>query len=102
MMHRYNNRTGTRAGVIAWLGVLAVLLFQVQLATHLNDSHSLSTEAVEHCEVCLNLDSGSTLTPSSGQSIPGIANDTPVRQTLPPPRVTRLDGPQAARAPPRR
>ena len=50
--------TATRPGNIAWLGAIAVVLLQLQLATHHNlVDHDALTESGESCEVCVKLDS---------------------------------------------
>ena len=43
-------------GRFAWLGVLAMLLLQFELAAHVHDGHELAFEADSHCEICLKLD----------------------------------------------
>lgn len=46
----------TRPGLFAWLGAFAVVLLQLQLATHHNLEHDALADPGESCEVCLKLD----------------------------------------------
>ncbi len=87
-------------GYFAWLGAVAVVLLQLQLATHHQLDHELITETEETCEVCLKLD-------ASGK-VPTLAQPIiPVPQSESAPTVSRQGAPlvvrtwtHSARAPP--
>ncbi len=90
-----------RAGLAAWLGAFAVLMLQLQLATHLNLDHDTLLELDDSCEICLKLDA-SGKAPSLDN--PGIAI-FPMATTLPREDhasiVVRRERATTARAPPR-
>lgn len=80
----------TGPGYIAWLGAIAVVLLQLQLATHHGLDHDVVTEADESCEVCLKLD-------ASGK-VPTLAQPViPVPQSQSAPTVSDQDTPLLAR-----
>lgn len=56
MQQLQRQRVPTRPGYFAWLGAVAVVLLQLQLATHMGVDHDAGNEADETCEVCLKLD----------------------------------------------
>ena len=49
------NKQRAMAGRFAWLGMLAVVLFQLQVALHPQGDHNLFEITDEACELCLNL-----------------------------------------------
>ena len=89
-----------KPGYIAWLGAIAVVLLQLQLATHHSTDHAVVIEADESCEVCLKLD-------ASGK-VPALAQPVipvPRSQSAPPSSEEGFVGivrtwSQSARAPP--
>lgn len=91
----------TLAGRFAWLGALAIVLFQLQIALHPQLDHGSTEPAESACEVCIKLDQGSNAPPVDGAAA-----------VLSSPAVTGLAGSAgffssrstdfyAARAPPR-
>jgi hypothetical protein len=90
-----------RHGACAWLGAFAVVLLQLQLATHLNLDHAANADFGDVCEVCLKLDASGKV-PETGQPFVALprAQSTPVTVSIPP-RVERSALPHSARAPPR-
>ncbi len=72
---RANTGTNRRTGSFAWLGVVAVLLLQAQLALHPQLDHDAATGVEETCEVCLKLD-------TSGNAPVTDATRTPIIPAL--------------------
>ena len=68
MQQLQRQRVPTRPGYFAWLGAVAVVLLQLQLATHMGVDHDAGNEADETCEVCLKLDASGKV-PTLAQSV---------------------------------
>lgn len=56
MQHPERQKPVKRPGVFAWLGALAVVLLQLQLASHFDIDHAANADLGDVCEVCLKLD----------------------------------------------
>ncbi len=56
----------TLVGRFAWLGALAIVLFQLQIALHPHQDHGATEPAESSCEVCIKLDQGGNVPPVEG------------------------------------
>ncbi len=90
-----------KPGVFAWLGAFAVVLLQLQLASHLTVDHADSADLGDVCEVCLKLDAKGTV-PDAAQPFVAVPREQSapaalaIAAALPSRTATR-----SARAPPR-
>ena len=74
-----------KPGVFAWLGAMAVVLLQLQLASHFDVDHASNADFGDVCEVCLKLDASGKVPEASQpvvavpgqQSVPSVAAVSP-------------------------
>ena len=100
MQHFERQKPLIRPGAFAWLGAFAVVLLQLQLATHFNIDHAASTDFGDVCEVCLKLDASGKV-PDAGQPFVAIPQEpAPPATVSTAPRAERRAAPHPARAPP--
>ena len=86
---------------VAWLGVLAVVFFQLQLVLHLHVDHEPGHPAETSCEVCVKLEQSGNAPPADAPStrlVLPAGNEPPTLAGTPPDQAADR---YAARAPPR-
>ena len=101
MQPRKQRKVLARAGLAAWLGAFAVLMLQLQLATHLNLDHDALFEAGDNCEVCLKLDANGKAPAVAESSVAIVPSVVPLSLAETASVGVRRDRTTSARAPPR-
>lgn len=94
------NKQRALAGRFAWLGVLAVVLLQLQFALHPQTNHDLPGNADEACEVCLKLDQGGDAPIGDASASRVIPASPAAIDAAPAGRSSDALAPYGARAPP--
>jgi hypothetical protein len=100
MQHGKRQQPMKTPGIFAWLGAFAIVLLQLQLASHFDIDHAANPDVGDVCEICLKLDASGKV-PETGQpfaaaprehSVPGTVTTAPAPE--------RRAAQHSARAPP--
>lgn len=88
------------SGRFAWLGAVAIVLLQLQLAVHQNLDHHDIEGVGESCEVCLKLDSSGKIPPLSQHVLSLPRHSETIVVVARTPALAAGPHPHRARAPP--